>query len=359
MRCESAMAVAAAALVALLSPGRAEAFHTGDLLALLNSNSGNRIVAIDPASGAVSDFSPRAGSGANLIDNGFLAPGGIASDPEGEVFVTFDGKLIEIDAATGVQQEVRGVVPWIIGSHPLDLGVVPLGVAVSPVAPSGLDGRTVFVASDSAVYEVVRSRLGGTGASVFASYPSGFSYGMSLSAEDLGGGAVRVATNNLYAIVAGEQGALQPFYHEGSASPQPQISASLELGDVTYLTRVFGTYCSDDPDENGLYALRFNGSISAYVLTPFATGGDLSCPGVMAAVANPFTLYVGSNVSVQPARILEVSGAQNPQTSLLASFDHASVEGLAIYAPEPALAAEEGAAFAALLVTSASCRHRG
>jgi hypothetical protein len=347
-------AVATAAIAVLASPGPAEAFKTGDLLALLSSGSGNRIVAVDPDTGTVSDFSPRPGSGANLIDDGIHLPAGIASDPEGEVFVTFNEKLIEVDAATGVQHEVRGFNPQILGDFPLDLGTDPEGIAVSPVAPSGHDGRSIFIASDSAVYEVDRSFFFGTGASVFASYPGGFSYGNSLSAEDLGGGTVAVWTNNFTSVVTGEQGSLQSIYSEPTTSPQPELSHSLELGGVIYLTRIFGLYCSDNPSENGLYALSYNTFISAYLLTSFATGGDLSCPGVIAAVANPFNLYVGSNVSVLPARIIKVSGAQNAQTSILATFDNSNLQGLAVYAPEPAVALGEGAALFALLGLSAS-----
>ena len=346
------MAVVTAAIAALASPGSAATFKTGDLLALLSSLSGNRIVAVDPDTQVVSDFSPRAGSGANLIDDGVHSPAGIASDPEGEVFVTFNGKLIEIDAETGVQQEVRGFNPQILGDFPLDLGTDPEGVAVSPVAPSGHDGRTVFVASDGAIYEVDRSFFNGTGASVFASYPGGFSYGNSLSAEDLGGGNVAVWTNNFTSVVTGEQGSLQSIYSEPSTSPQPALSHSLELGGVIYLTRIFGLFCSDNPSENGLYALSYNTFISAYLLTSFATGGDLSCPGAMTAVANPFTLYVASNVSVLPAHIIKVSGAQNPQTSIIATIDNSNIQGLAVYAPEPAVAVGEGAALFALLGTS-------
>ena len=344
-----ATAVAMAVIAALASPEPAESFKTGDLLALLSSGSGNRIVSVDPGTGTVSDFSPRTGSGANLIDDGLHLPVGISSDPEGEVFVTFDGKLIEVDAATGVQHEVRGFIPEILGDFPLDLGTDPEGVAVSPVAPSGRDGRSVFVASDSAIYEVDRSFFNGTGASVFASYPGGFSYGNSLSADDLGGGTVAVWTNNFTSIVSGEQGSLQPFYSEPTTSPQPELSHTLELGGVIYLTRVFGLYCSDNPSDNGLYALSYNTFISAYLLTSFATGGDLSCPGVIAAVANPFTLYVGSNVSVLPARIITVSGAQNPQTAILATFADSNLQGLAVYAPEPAMALGGDAALFALL----------
>jgi streptogramin lyase len=58
----------------------------------------------DVETGAVDDFSPRDGGG-NLIDT----PRGIASSPEGEVYVTnyADGSLVKIDPATGAQSIVE------------------------------------------------------------------------------------------------------------------------------------------------------------------------------------------------------------------------------------------------------------
>jgi hypothetical protein len=353
-------ALVAAAIAVLAVPRSASAIKTGDLLVAAHDpyTVRNEVLAIDPDTGAVRDFSPRRGSGTDLLNDGSaLFVRDVASDPEGEVFVTYGAKLIEIDPATGTQHEVRGFIPQILGDFPLDLGDRPGGIAVSPIPPSGFEKRTVFVSSDGAypsngaVYEVDRSGLTGTGASIFASYPGGYEHalGGELSAVDAGGGQIDVWVGTSGGLLGGGAGALQPFYTEPSVTPQPSILGAREVGGVVYLSRLFGSYCSDDPSENGVYAYAYNSSISAYLLTSFATGGDLSCPGAIAAVASPFTLFVASSSSQAPSQITRVTDLQSPQSSLVVALPDQVVLGLSVYVPEPAAGLEDGAALVALL----------
>lgn len=111
-----------------IAPTAAARLTPGDLLVLDASN--QKILHVDVASGAVDDFAPR-GGGSNLID----VPRGIASSPEGEVYVTnyVDGTLVRIDAASGAQS----ILEFFSGGTggPLDLGAHPAGVAVSPPHP--------------------------------------------------------------------------------------------------------------------------------------------------------------------------------------------------------------------------------
>jgi hypothetical protein len=317
----------------------AAALRTGDILAI----SAGVVVRVDPGTGAVSAFSPRVGSGPNLLSS----PSDITSDAEGEVFVIDLGKLIQIDTATGAQHEVRAFNPQVIGDYPLDLGVSPWGVATSPIAPSGLNGRGVFVGSHGALYEVVRDAFNGTYTLVFGSFDSGWEnyLGQSVSIEDLGGGNVAAWVGTYSGVLEGTGTPLAALYTEGGAS----ILGTRWVGGVTYVSRVFGVYCSDFPADNGVYALSYDSFISTWSLHMFVSGGDLSCPGPIAAQEQPFALYV-TDRSQTPNRIVKVTGLLTPQTSFVATMPGSQViSSLTVYMPEPASDLEGGAALTALL----------
>ena len=73
--------------------------QAGDLLAVDRGN--DRILHFVPQTAQVYDFSPRAGSGPNRLDQ----PNGIAVDPDGTVFVTnASGELISIDPTAGTMR---------------------------------------------------------------------------------------------------------------------------------------------------------------------------------------------------------------------------------------------------------------
>ena len=149
-------------------------------------------------------------------------------------------------------------------------------------------------------------------------------------------------------VLSGGQGTLDAIYSESSA----HLYGTHELGGVTYVSRVFGTYCTDFPSDNGIYALAYNGSISTYVLSPYSTGGDLSCPAAIAATAQPFALYVADR-SQAPNRVILVTGPQNPQTAPIATMPGSQViEGLTVYVPEPGEGPVAEASLAALFAVA-------
>jgi len=326
--------VGSAAFLSSAWPADAALRH-GDLLVIANG----AIEQVDPTNGQVTDFSPRTGSGTNLLSS----PRDIASDPEGEIFVVDAGRLLRIDPATGAQQEVRAFNPQFLQDYPLDLGTSPWGVTTSPVAPSGLDGRDVFVGSHGALYRVTRNAFFGTGATLFATFQSGWENyeGQSVSLEDAGGGDVYAWVGTYGGILAGGASTLGSLFTDGSAT----ILGTRVVGGVDYVSRVFGAFCTDAPQLNGVYAFAYNAVISGDLMSDFSYGGDLSCPGPIAASADgDFPLYV-TDRGQTPNRIVKVTGPQGPQTSIVATMPGSQViVGLAVYAPEPGAVARAVAA---------------
>lgn len=126
--------------------------RAGDLLVTDPNN--HRVLHVDPATGDVRAFSPRAGSGPNLLS----APAGIAIDADtGPLVVdTATNKLIAINPTTGAQSEVRYRIPQGGIDDPLDIGSYPRGIAVSRAKIDEYDLGDAFVASYGAVYRVER-----------------------------------------------------------------------------------------------------------------------------------------------------------------------------------------------------------
>jgi hypothetical protein len=151
------LAYSALLAAALLAPRSAHALQleAGDLL--VTDYAGDRVLLVDPVTHAALVFSPRAGSGPNLLDG----PGGIAIDPDGEILVvsSLSAKLISIDPATGAQTEVRrrNLINFPPTEGPLDIGDLPWGIDVVTAAPSLTDRRDVYIGSEGAIYRVTRS----------------------------------------------------------------------------------------------------------------------------------------------------------------------------------------------------------
>jgi DNA-binding beta-propeller fold protein YncE len=130
------LAIGLAGAVAIAAPNSASgAFRIapGDLLVADRGNA--RILAVDRDTGAVRDFSPRAGSDANLLD----APADLVSLADGSVYVVDQGihDLIRIDAATGAQSVVQNcILEFPPVCTPVGVGDVPRGIDVIGSEPS-------------------------------------------------------------------------------------------------------------------------------------------------------------------------------------------------------------------------------
>ena len=332
-------AVAPAALAIRLTPG--------DLLVLDATN--QKILHVDVATGAVDDFVPR-GGGSNLI----AVPRGIASSPEGEVYVTnyTDAALVKIDAASGAQSIVEFFSGGIGG--PLDLGTHPAGVAVSPSAPPVNGSRDVYVSSQGALYRVQRNLFGTTTTSV--PYPNGYEAheGQFLSIGAIGFGQL---FGYIYAPPA-------LFSYDGSSE-----TIQVQLADVIYWVRGL-EYLSYSPFFSAFLSividtcpLLYNGVDSFLVtLADYAVGGDLSCPGALTTTPQgmlPFAFYVIDEGSNPPRIVRFDSAGAPPPTSVVATLPAGAVyPDMAVYAPEPGAGSTGAIALAGLTALGALRRWR-
>jgi len=126
--------------------------HAGELLVA----HGNRILRVDPDTGASAVFSPPL-LGTNRIDQ--FGTDAIAIDPDGDIFVVSNDELIRIDPVTGAQSEVHHVACALCVPvpGPIDVGVRPRGVDVAPDVLASLgDRRAIFVGAEDGVYTVRR-----------------------------------------------------------------------------------------------------------------------------------------------------------------------------------------------------------
>ncbi|MBS1215675.1 MAG: hypothetical protein H6R20_649, partial [Proteobacteria bacterium] len=223
----------------------------------------------------------------NLIST----PRGIASSPEGQVYVTnYDGAtLVQIDAATGAQQILEFFSSGIGG--PLDLGTHPAGVAVSPAAPGTGGFRDVYVSSQGALYRVERTLFDTT--SAMTPYPSGHE-----------------SSNGLF-LALYASGVVQGYIGVGQSVLQfngGTISTLIDLiGEISGLAWMpFSPFVSRanttcPSSSNGVAEIAYDQFFFQYVAQDFATGGDLACPGALAAtppdapVPYFYAIDVGSN----------------------------------------------------------------
>ncbi len=325
---------AALTFLALLGAAQAApAIHLakGDLLVLDATN--QKVLHVDVGTGAVDDFSPRDGGG-NLIDT----PRGIASSPEGEVYVTnyADGSLVKIDPETGAQSIVEFSWGGVFG--PLDLGTHPAGVDVSVEAPAGGDLRDVYVSSRGALYRVEQSLFGTTSTSL--PYPQGY--------ETAESALLSVDVPNDFAFIDVPPSVLMSARGIGGVF--------VELPDTDFLVQGMESVYWD-VFSNGLFlSVLFDPGPCGWATTgelrvwdrgaspgtryrSYATGAGFSCPGALTATPSeilPFSFYL-IDQSTAPPRILafDTGGAPPPTTVVATLPGGASYPDLTVYAPEP------------------------
>jgi len=332
------------ALASVTSPALAIRLAPGDLLVVDATN--QKILHVDPNTGAVDDFAPRGGF-SNLIST----PRGIASSPEGQVYVTnYDGAtLVQIDAATGAQQILEFFSSGIGG--PLDLGTHPAGVAVSPAAPGTGGFRDVYVSSQGALYRVERTLFDTT--SAMTPYPSGHE-----------------SSNGLF-LALYASGVVQGYIGVGQSVLQfngGTISTLIDLiGEISGLAWMpFSPFVSRanttcPSSSNGVAEIAYDQFFFQYVAQDFATGGDLACPGALAATPPdaPVPYFYAIDVGSNPPRIVRVETAGSPPpTEIVATLPgSASYPALAVYVPEPATLPDVEVALAGI-ATLAIARRR-
>jgi len=331
------------ALACAAPPGAAAALRLapGDLLVLDATH--QKILRVDPDTGGVADFAPRGGHPDLIAD-----PRGIASSPEGQVYVTNYGgaSLVRIDAASGAQQIVEFSSGGVFG--PLDIGTHPAGVAVSPAPPGPGGVRDVYVSSQGALHRVEQGLFDTTSTSTpyppgyeaseglfLVVYPSGVVQGYVAAGQDVlrfdGGSLSRIAgtIGTIQGIAWAENRPL--ITHRPVACP----SASNGVQQIVYSQQLFG-----------------------FVAEDYAVGGDVACPGALVATpGDTLPLYVIDEGS-SPQRIVRVDSAGAPGTTAIVATlpSAATYPALAVYVPEPEPAAGAEVAVAATATFAAACR---
>jgi hypothetical protein len=346
-------AIGLAGAVAIAAPNSASgAFRIapGDLLVADRGNA--RILAVDRDTGAVRDFSPRAGSGANLLD----APADLVSLADGSVYVVDQGihDLIRIDAATGAQSLVQNcILEFPPVCTPVGVGDIPRGIDVIGPEPS-------FVVA--ATNELRRVR-----------YEGAPSYRWSSEALAINvAGVHREAAYFYYASIPpveliytiAERGAL--LYLIGSTT-YPIYDPGLHR--VTSLdTNQLGTvyFTETEPDASDCVASAsavrwFNGFTLFGPETLWLSGEPLRCPEAIALAQEAVydAIYVADvDISTtEPARLLRLDYGFPYLVTVLAPLPDATMQTLpsaiAIYAPEP-----QGLAAACAALLALACRRR-
>jgi hypothetical protein len=259
----------------------------GDVLV----SGGDAIYHVRRANGSVSVLTPRTGSGPNLL----VSPRGIAVSADGEVLVVDTGRVLSIDPATGAQFVVQGL------GGPPPLGTSPVGVDANPRDPGIGFFRSIFVASKGELLRIDRSGLSATATQV-APYPQGWENyeGEEATASDPGSGPLDVWVANFRGVLFydGDQDAFTPFYTEANGVLG---GFALSPGGVPFVTRLEQACPSND---NGLYG--YESLYQAFL--PFATGGDLACPGAIAFAPYDVSPFEAVVIDVaQPTRLVRVT----------------------------------------------------
>jgi hypothetical protein len=262
-----------------------------------------RVLQVDPGTGAVADFSPRAGSGANEL----VKPAGIAIDQDHQLVFLVDaaapGHLVKIDLF-GRQTVVDDPAT----AMPVDVGQEPFGVEWF---------FSLFVVADgsySIVDPVAGSPTGGHSDPLLA-HATGVAV--------LDGTDLAVATpGGLVLVPGGVFGFHAPFRVGPVQVVSDVTSAWLAATDPTFFT-VQPLDCATSSD----------GAVQRWDRTgdptPVASGDLLRCPISIGLLTDPLRLFVGDAATPQggEARVVEVSanGAQSLVANLPAPVSAAGV----------------------------------
>jgi hypothetical protein len=330
-----------------LTPIDAMAIRTGDVLAVDQLK--NRILRIDPGTGAVQTFSPR--SGPNLL----AKPRAIVVDPDGGgIFVLNQAgslDLVFIDPATGSQFALQEASP---GS--LVLGPGSTGLALSPRPTSVFFLPVLYVSGAGGVFDVTGRIVAATASSV-ASFPSSYQFdvGNFVALRDPGG------SNPLDVFVATSEVIL---LYDGSTMGEywtPGIVTLEGLGyDVSHDRLYFSYQTGGCPsDYGGVFYFDLSGGLGfqAGFPPPVQTGGNVGCPGAI-ALSSPTNLVLPSfpiylvDMANNPERIIAITepGVNHVVTTLP---ELSNAVDLAVYTPEP-----EGGGLAAAATVGMLAAHR-
>jgi hypothetical protein len=302
---------------------------------------------VDPETGDYEQFSPPPDSAEpNLIDeNGTYS---LVIDPSGWVFLVNDGIVIEIDAETGEQRQLRKrdqfciLNSCVLIESELDVGD-PGSIALG--APSNLVfvPRRLYVGSHQAIYRIDRNLFGEVSATLLdtttLNQPSQIEFAQISSPSGF----------LLYLAFATSVHVWNSFDEttELAFDEAPHFLAGIEAanGDL-YSTRSGG---ASDPG-------RTNVSVGTVNPMPIATGGFLRGPLGLALDPNDETrLFVAENGANSEGRKLlrlDYDGVDWVQTKLADFPNGALVRGVAVspldFAPEPHALAAALAAVATL-----------
>jgi hypothetical protein len=358
MRPASRLAIA---ILLAVAPLDAAAIRTGDVLAVDQLN--DRILRIDPGTGAVQTFSPR--SGPNLL----AMPRAIGVDPDGGgIFVLNQAgslQLVFIDPATGSQYALQEASP---GS--LVLGPDSTGLALSPRPTSVFYLPTLYVSGAGSVFDVTGRIVAATASSV-ASFPSAYQFdvGNFVALRDPGGLDpldVFVATSQ--AILLYDGSTMSEYWTPGVVTIEGLRYAPLDSqgnGDTLY----FSYQTQGCPsDYGGLFTFDLKGGLGAQTgfPPPVQTGGNVGCPGAIALSPDqsnlvipvpPFPIFV-VDMAHNPERIVAVTEpGVNHVVTILPQLSNAV--DLAVYTPEPEAGGLAATAAVALLGVLGRRRVRG
>jgi len=320
----------AAALLLVSTAAPAEPLRRGDVLV----SQDEVLWRVDPETGDFEQFSPPPDSvEPNLIDiNGSYS---VVVDPSGFVFLTSGGIVVEIDAATGEQRELRKRERFCIldvcgfVESDLDLGAGAGSIALGG-RPSFLVPRRLYVGAADAIYRIDRNFVGELDSTLLDT--TGLNEPFQLEFLEIAsppgfllylGFANRVEVWNSY------DETIAPGFDES-----PYFLGGIEVanGDL-YSTRGGG---ATNPG-------RSNVSVGSIIPTPIAEGGFLRSPiGIAMDPSDETRMFVGENGADSTGRKLlrlDYDGVDWVQTKLADLPNGGILRGVAVspidFAPEP------------------------
>jgi len=291
-------------------------------------------------------------------ENFLASPKAIATDGANELIVLNGDypQLVLIDVPTGTQYELGGQAAFSFGSQ-------PNGLAIDPRNPPLLSYAPLYVGALGEL-DVVHRTIQASTASLLGSFPSGWELASSqfVATHDPGSGPVDVFASTDLGIVGYDGSQTGVFW----VPPQGSVMG-LDAVDFQSVHELFFSYqyAACPSDYNGLYFFDDSAGVTQHTnftdVQPFATGGNVACPGAIAVTKDiaegipPTPVYVVDRGS-SPQRIFVIySPILN--SSLFATLPgDADADGLVIYTPEPEIG-RLGAA-AVLAVASVATRRR-